>query len=108
MKLGSRIRRYGVITVAGAVLLVGCSAQAVQDRGSGGGKNPDATKDATHVTVFLNADAVPNVALFCIDPGDGPIAILSTLSGGDNGVSKASSFTRMSELDVSYCGGNAR
>ena len=104
------MRRRWIATVAvGALLLAGCST-ATNDRSSGGGKNPDSTEDATKVKVFFNANDVPNIALFCIKPNDeiGPIAILSTLSGGDSGKSKASAFVHLTELDVSYCGGKPK
>lgn len=97
--------------LAAVAILAGCSGpQATQDRGSGGGKNPDSTQDATNVKVFLNANKVPNIAIFCVNPGDGhgPMAIMSTLSGGDTGATKASSIMRMPDLDVSYCKGSAR
>jgi hypothetical protein len=104
--------RRGRLTGAalvGVLVLAGCST-ATEDRGSGGGKNPDSTADATKVRVFYNADKVPNIALFCITPTAeiGPIAIMSTLSGGDGGTTKASAIIRMPDMDVPYCGGKAR
>ena len=98
---------FAVLAVT--VLFTGCST-ATEDRGSGGGKNPDSTADATKVRVFYNADKVPNIALFCITPTAeiGPIAIMSTLSGGDGGATKASAIVRMPELDVPYCGGKPK
>jgi F420-0:gamma-glutamyl ligase len=94
-----------------AVLLSASScASATQDRSGGAGKAPDAFGEATKVTVFTNADSVPNLALMCIDPGDGsgPMAIMSTLSGGDSGKDKAATIVRMPDLDVSYCKGKPR
>jgi F420-0:gamma-glutamyl ligase len=92
-----------------ALVVTGCSS-ATQDRTGGAGKSPDRFGEATKVTVFTNADSVPNVTLFCIDPGDGsgPMAIMSTLSGGDSGKDKAATIVRMPDLDVSYCGGKPR
>jgi hypothetical protein len=57
--------------------------------------------------VFKNADNIPNFALSCINRAD-PIAILSTLSGGDSGKDKAAQIIRMPELDASYCGGKPK
>ena len=91
--------------IAGAALiaLAGCS-QATQDRpADAGGKDPDALRAATQVTVYLNADNVPNVALFCIDK----MRFASTLSGGDSGKDKASSLLRLPDQDV-VCGGKAQ
>jgi len=99
--------RWVAVGVAGVLLLAGCSS-ATQDRSN---KNPDATSEAAKVKVFLNADKVPNIAIFCITPSEeiGPIAIMSTLSGSDTGgVSKASAIVRLAELDVSYCGGKPK
>lgn len=110
----TRYLRYSlaIAAIPLAVLLSAssCGAPATQDRTSGGGKNPDLTADTTHVTVYLNADNVPNIALFCIDPGDGhgPMAIMSTLSGTDTGGNKASAITRMPDLNSTYCGGKPR
>jgi len=91
------------------LLLVGCGAQASQDRGSGAGKNPDSTQDAFNVKVFLNADNVPNLAIFCVNPGEptGPIAIMSTLSGTGESA-KGAAIQRITELDASYCGGKPK
>lgn len=99
-------RRWVAVAGVGMLLLAGCSA-ATKDRSNG---NPDATSDTAKVKVFLNADKVPNVALFCITPNDaiGPIAMLSTLSGTDSGESKASAIVRIPELDVPYCGGKPK
>lgn len=108
-----KIIRYGLIAAAipVAVLLSASScATATQDRSGGSGQDPDAFSEVTKVMVFTNANSVPNIALFCINPGDGsgPMAIMSTLSGGDSGKDKAAAITRMPDLDVSYCKGKAR
>jgi hypothetical protein len=89
-----------------AVLLAGCS-EATQDRTSGGGKSPDKTQDTWNVTVFKNADDTPNVVLFCINR-EAPLAILSTLSGGDSGKDKASQIVPMPGLNVVYCGAKSQ
>lgn len=93
--------RYTLPALAiGAVLLTGC-ATATQDRpDSAGGKEPDSTAAATQVTVYLNADNVPNVAFFCT----GAIRWASTLSGGDSGKDKASTLVRIPEQDA-LCAG---
>lgn len=101
------MRRRLIAVIAALVVLAGCSAQATDDRGSGKGKDADITTDAWNVTVFKNANAVPNMALFCINRAD-PIAILSTLSGGDTGVNKTATFVPMPKLDAPYCGGRAQ
>lgn len=98
--------RIRIITIAGAALvaLAGCST-ATQDRpDSAGGKEPDAVKSATHVTVYLNSDNVPNVVIFCTDD----MAWGSTLSGGDSGKDKASSLIRLPEKDGPVCGTKAK
>lgn len=89
-----------------ALILSGCS-QATADRTSGAGKSVDSAEDTWNVKVFNNADNVPNTALFCINRAD-PIAILSTLSGGDGGKDKAAQVVKMPELNASYCGGRAQ
>jgi hypothetical protein len=90
----------GLIGIAIVLLLSSCGASAVKDRpDSAGGKNPDVTAAATKVTVYLNADSVPNVALFCI----GDMRFASTLSGGDSGKDKSSALLRLPEQDA-VCG----
>lgn len=87
------MKRTIMSTAATLVLLSGCSVQATQDRPDNlGGKNPDLVTGATAVTVFLNADAVPNVAVFCI----GPFRFLSTLNGEND---RATVLTRFLEDD---------
>lgn len=89
-------RKALAATAVGLLLLTGCST-ATQDRPSdAGGKEPDAVKSATHVTVYLNADNVPNVVIFCTDD----VAWGSTLSGGDSGKDKASALVRLPEKDT--------
>jgi len=87
--------------LAGAmVLLAGCGASATDDRKSGKGSSPDAYQDATLVTVFRNADNVPNVWEGCM----GKHRYAGTLSSGDSGVNKASTIIRLRE-DDKLCGG---
>lgn len=90
------------ILIAGAfavLALAGCGT-ATADREGGSGKEPDAMRDATSVTVYRNADSVPNVALFCV----GKLRFASTLSGSDAGENKAATIIRIPEQDVE-CGG---
>ena len=101
------MRRTLIGLAAVLVLLVGCSAPATNDRTSGGGKDADTTLDTWNVTLFRNADKIPNVALFCIHRAD-PIAVMSSLSGGDTGVNKTASIVPIPKLDASYCGGRAQ
>jgi len=86
-------RRLLLIPLAFA--LVACGASATDDRQEGNGKRPDEYKDVTKVTVWRNADSVPNLAFFCAEGH----RFVSTLSGGDNGVNKASMFIRLPEED---------
>jgi hypothetical protein len=94
----------GLIGIALVLLLSACGSSATSDRpDSAGGKNPDTTAAATRVTVYLNADDVPNVALFCI----GEMRFASTLSGGDSGKDKSSALLRLPEQD-GVCGAAPR
>jgi hypothetical protein len=65
------------------------------DRQGPNGTQPDQYSDATHVTVYRNANNVPNVALFCL----GPYGWASTLSSGDSGANKASALVRFESYD---------
>lgn len=47
-----------------ALGLAGCGSQPSDDRPNA---DADAYKDATKVTIWRNADGVPNVAIFCAD-----------------------------------------
>ena len=89
----------GLIGIALVLLLSACGS-AVQDRpDEAGGTEPDVLAAATKVTVYLNADSVPNVALFCI----GEMRFASTLSGGDSGKDKSAALLRLPEQDA-VCG----
>lgn len=89
-------RTLSLAVVAAAALSLSACAQADNDRsGSAGGKNPDGLGNTSHVLVYRNADKVPNVAYFCA----GPYGWASTLSGGDNSASKASSLVRFPDYD---------
>lgn len=78
-----------VTAVALTALLTGCS-QTTDDRSSGSGNQADQYEDATEVTVYRNADSVPNVAFFCL----GEYGWASTLSGGDTGANRAATIVR--------------
>lgn len=96
------MRRLVIGLGAVVVLLAGCSS-ATNDRTSGAGKNPDSSEDVWNVKIFNNADSVPNIALFCINKA-APMAIMSTLSGGDSGKDKAAQLVPLPALDIPYCG----
>ena len=98
------MRKLLVSLVAVLALVVGCSEPATNDRTSGKGKDADITTDAWNVTLYRNADNIPNIALFCIHRED-PIAVMSTLSGGDTGINKTANIVPLPKLDASYCGG---
>jgi hypothetical protein len=51
----------------GCLLLTGCAATSADRLPEAGGPSPDGFADATDVTVWRNADNVPNVAMFCAD-----------------------------------------
>ena len=89
------MRRKVLLVSAGLLLLAGCNPGATDDRQGGNGKTPDGYGDMTKVIVWRNADSVPNLAFFCA----GGHKFVSTLSGGDNGVNKASNFMRLPEED---------
>lgn len=91
--------RIKLLTAAGiaslAFLLTACGATAVQDRGSGGGKEPDRVGDASQVELYRNADNIPNVAYFCA----GAYGWASTLSGGSGENTKPPQLIRFPEYD---------
>lgn len=89
----------GAAALGFTMLLTGCS-QTVGDREGGAGKQADSYEDATHVTVYKNADNVPNVAFFCLDG----FGWASTLSGGDSGKDKAAALIRFPEYDATCTG----
>lgn len=72
--------RKSAMVAVGAILAVvvlggasGCDS-VTDDRTTG--KQPDSMSDTTNVTVYRNADGVPNVAVFCADG----LAFAATLS----------------------------
>lgn len=83
--------------------LTACGESATDDRQGGAGSKADQTTDTDHVTVYRNADNVPNVAYFCA----GGFAWASTLSGGDSGDNKAATIVRFPDYD-SHCDGASR
>lgn len=60
----SKAMKISGIALISIVALTGCSA-TLQDRSDGLGSEPDTVSDTTDVTVYRNADDVPNVAYFC-------------------------------------------
>lgn len=72
-----------------------CTGDATGDRQAPNGTRADAFADATHVTVYRNADNVPNVATFCLDD----YGWAATLSGGDQADNKPATLVRFPELD---------
>lgn len=95
--------RVTVVMAVGTLVLstAACAAMATDDRAGGSGTQPDTFADATHVTVYRNADQVPNVATFCL----GHYGWASTLSSGDQGANKPSTLVRFPEMDKTTCGG---
>lgn len=89
-----RHRLKSALAAVTLVTLTGCSA-ASQDRSTG--KDPDVIKDATQVTVYLNADDVPNLAFWCT----GALRWVGNLNTGND---RASFIQRFPEEDV-LCGG---
>jgi hypothetical protein len=77
------------------VTLVACAGITTGDRTSGSGTQADSYQDARHVTVYNNADNVPNVAVFCL----GPYGWASTLSGTDAGENKSAVLVRFESYD---------
>jgi hypothetical protein len=82
------------------IILVAACAGATDDRTGGSGTQPDVFADATHVTVYRNADQVPNVATFCL----GHYGWAATLTTGDQGGNKPSTLVRFSEIDKTCVG----
>lgn len=77
-----------------------CSGDATGDRQAPNGTRADSFKDAQHVTVYRNADNVPNVATFCLDQ----YGWAATLSGTDAAENKPSTLVRFPELDKTCVG----
>lgn len=72
-----------------------CDSTATGDRQAPNGNRADFFKDAQHVTVYRNADDVPNVATFCLDQ----YGWAATLSGTDAAENKTAVLVRFPELD---------
>lgn len=85
--------------VAAAFTLAACGS-AGGDRTSGSGKGADAHQDVSKVTIWHNADEVPNVATFCV----GKYRFASTLTGGK---AESSMLVRLPEEDA-ICSGAAQ
>ncbi len=83
-----------LLPVLATLALGGCSV-ADDDRESGNGKDPDVIHDTSHVTLYRNANNIPNVAYFCA----GELGWASTLSGTDQ-VYKAAFIVRLPEYDA--------
>jgi len=88
------------VAVAAALLIPlvsGCPGQPTEDRQGPAGTQPDNYQDAQHVTVYRNADTVPNVATFCL----GAYGWASTLKNDSSSGSGAAapSLVRFPELD---------
>lgn len=94
MILGAKVAAVVLIGLTVLETAPSCG-QATADRTSGSGMQADSTKDATHVTVYRNADDVPNVATFCL----GKYGWAATLSGTDAGENKAGTLVRFESLD---------
>ena len=72
------------------------SPTPVTDRSGPNGAKADTYADAQHVTVYRNADLVPNVATFCV----GAYGFISTIKAGtSSGDVTAPSMLRFPELD---------
>lgn len=89
-------------SVALLVPLAGeCSAPPTEDRQAPNGTRADSYGDATHVTVYRNADQVPNIATFCL----GPYGWATTLkTGSSNGGDTSPALVRFTELDRTCAG----
>jgi len=81
--------------LAAALLATGCGI--AQDRPN---PQPDEWADATNVTLWRNADGIPNVATFCL----GDLAFAATLSGSHN---ESPALLRLDERDPD-CGRSAQ
>jgi hypothetical protein len=61
----TRPKIFAALAVAGVVLMGGASCDVAEDRQSAAGTQPDAYADTTDVTLWRNADGIPNIAIFC-------------------------------------------
>jgi hypothetical protein len=92
-----------VLLTASALLIPlagSCSPSVTEDRQGPAGTQPDGFQDAQHVTVYRNADTVPNVATFCLGRF-GWASTLKASGSSDSGSSggAAPSLVRFPELD---------
>ena len=88
-----------VVAVLSPLAIDGCGSTTA-DRSTGSGTQADAYHDATHVTVYNNADQVPNVATFCLGPYGWAATLKasgSSSSGSSGGAAPA--LVRFPELD---------
>jgi hypothetical protein len=95
-----RARMLVVAVVTLLMPLAGECSTPTADRQGPAGTQPDGYQDAQHVTVYRNADTVPNVATFCL----GRYGWASTLkasgsSSSDSSGGAAPSLVRFPELD---------
>lgn len=89
---------------AALALLAACGSMApppTTDRQGANGNRADAFQDAQHVTIWRNADTVPNVATFCL----GAYGWATTLkTGSTNGGDTSPSLQRFPEMDRTCAG----
>lgn len=62
-----RLTAAGLAVAAFVLLSAESCDPPADDRQTGNGKAADSYADTTNVTVWRNADQIPNVALFCAD-----------------------------------------
>lgn len=87
----TRMKLFAGLAIAGVMLLGGCGGTE-QDRQTPAGTQPDAYADTTDVTLWRNADNVPNIAIFCA----GDLRFAATLSSDGT---KQPSLVRVPEQD---------
>lgn len=85
----------GLVTLLPLETTSSCESAPTGDRQAPNGTRADFFKDAQKVTVYRNADDVPNVATFCLDS----YGWAATLSGTDAAENKAATLVRFPELD---------
>lgn len=85
----------GVVTLLPLETTSSCDTTPTGDRQAPNGNRADFFKDAQKVTVYRNADSVPNVATFCLDS----YGWAATLSGTDAAENKAATLVRFPEMD---------
>lgn len=90
-----RITRVLLAASLAVLPLATTCGTATDDRTGPSGTQPDNFADATKVTVYRNANDVPNVATFCL----GQFGWASTLSGTDAAENKTAVLVRFPELD---------